>query len=184
MRAFAFSVASVLLASLLAGCGSRAQTGNDRAWVDGLLLKHSEGATVIVSGAELAGFLRRAQVAANTQSDNSYTCPPTVDLSGLNHVTCVVSYAGQTATQRLDISLGQALHVEPLDKIVDLDRLAQRGSYDLNMHRQAQGLLGNAIFACGHGLLTVAIGDAVHCMVRVDGQTRSVAIKVSAKGIP
>jgi hypothetical protein len=184
VRAVAFSVASALFASLLVGCGARAQPVNDRAWVDDLLHKHAAGATVIVSGADLADFLKRAQVAANTQADNSYTCPPTVDLSGLNHVTCIVSFAGQTATQRLDVSLGNSLYVEPLDKIVNLDRMGQRGSYDLNMRRQAKGLPGNAVFACGHGLLTVAIGEAVHCFVRVNGQTRPVDIKVSATGIP
>jgi hypothetical protein len=184
VRAFAFSVASALLAALLVGCGARAQSVDDRAWVNGLLLKHEAGATVIVSGAELADFLKRAQVEANARADNSYVCPPTADLSGLNHVTCIASFGGQTATQRLDISLGRALQVEPLDKIVNLDRMGQRGSYDLNMRRQAKGLPGNAVFACGHGLLTVAIGDAVHCMVRVDGQTRPVDIKVSSTGIP
>lgn len=136
------------------------------AWMLGALSQHAAGKQTILDGPTVAAWIQlflTAPAASDQQRNVQLRCPPSVDVTGTRHSTCIVSIQGHDLRREVFIDPVKGVDTRALDVPVDLATVQHEIQDDLNRRLQRGGLQADGVVRCNTGFLVVTPPLTFYC---------------------
>ena len=160
-----------------------------------LLTTHKRGGAVIVAGADVAAYIKKAwaEDAAVKVPGVSITCPSRMDLTGTNRGVCTAAIPGVRKLMRIGFWIDPVVgfHMRPIDAVVDRGKVQQMAQEDVNRRLAENGDSADAVVTCEKGLIVVTPPSTFDCRLTAGRKRYRLVVSVqdwkgtvSWRGVP
>jgi hypothetical protein len=160
-----------------------------------LLAHHKQRKAAIAKGSDIEAFISGA-LAVNPMGPKqklTVICPTTMNLTDGNRGICAIHSPALPSAQRVGVWIDDAvgLRVEPIDVVIDRQRVQKLAQEDLNRRLRDNGFTADEVVKCKKGLLVIRWPSSFDCDATANGKRFTLVVSdqdfkgtVSWRGVP